>query len=149
MKTILLVDDEVQILEVLSEILTRFGYQVIPRPDARTALAVIQEGTTVHLVITDYRMPGMNGAEFITILRTLRPSIPVIMLTGFSSVELYLQSLSLGVFDHLNKPIKIHDLLRVVNAALEREVKSHPLALEDSMNQPDRTYSSDTTKLPG
>jgi len=136
MKTILLVDDEPQILEVLTEILTRFGYKVIPRPDARAALAVVQEGTEVHLVITDYRMPGMNGAELITVLRKLLPEVPVIMLTGFSSVELYLKSLSLGVFEHLNKPIKIQELRRIVKAALEREVKAHSCALDSSMKQP-------------
>ncbi len=147
MKTILLVDDEIQILEVLSEILTRFGYKVIARPDAQSALVVIQERTTVHLVITDYRMPGMNGAEFIAVLRELVPAVPIIMLTGFSSVELFLQSLRLGVFEHMNKPVKIKDLLRIVKAALERDEQS--CAAEEGTHQPGRIYSSDTTKLPG
>jgi DNA-binding NtrC family response regulator len=147
MKTILLVDDEVQILEVLTEILTRFGYKVISRLDARSALSVIHAGTTIDLVITDYRMPGMNGAELIISLRKLVPAVPVIMLTGFSSVELYLQSLSLGAYEHLNKPIKIKDLLRVVKAALARD--EQPPAAEERMNHTGLTYSSDTTKLPG
>ena len=61
MKTLLLVDDEVEILNSLGEILSRFGYKVITMPDAKSALSVIHGKTPVDLVITDYRMPGMDG----------------------------------------------------------------------------------------
>ncbi len=96
-----------------------FGYRVIPKPDAESALSIIQEGITVDLVVTDYRMPGMNGHEFLFALKKVLPSVPVIMLTGHSSVETYLKSLSLGVFEHLNKPVETKELGRIVEAALE------------------------------
>jgi DNA-binding NtrC family response regulator len=120
MKTILLVDDEVHMLDLVGETLSTFGYTVIAKTDAESALSVIQEGTDIDLVITDYRMPGMNGVEFLTILRKTLPSVPVIMLTGFSSVETYLKSLSLGAFEYLNKPYKEKELQTIVRCALQR-----------------------------
>jgi DNA-binding NtrC family response regulator len=118
MKTILLVDDELEILKSLGETLTRFGYQVIAKQAAQEALTSVKDGANVDLVITDYRMPGMDGLEFLNALRQMDPSVPVIMLTAYGAVESYLKSLSLGVFEYVNKPIKAKDLGRIVQAAI-------------------------------
>jgi DNA-binding NtrC family response regulator len=118
MKTILLVDDELDILKSLGEILTRFGYLVIARQAAQDALDSVKDGAHIDLVITDYRMPGMDGLEFLNALRQMDSSVPVIMLTAYGAVESYLKSLSLGVFEYINKPIKAKDLGRVVQAAI-------------------------------
>jgi len=117
-KTILLVDDELEILKSLGEILTRFGYQVIAKQAAQEALASVKDGANIDLVITDYRMPGMDGLEFLNALRQMDPSVPVIMLTAYGAVESYLKSLSLGVFEYVNKPIKAKELGRIVQAAI-------------------------------
>jgi DNA-binding NtrC family response regulator len=118
MKIILLVDDELEILKSLGEILTRFGYQVIARQSAQEALASVKDGAKIDLVITDYRMPGMDGLEFLNALRQMDPSVPVIMLTAYGAVESYLKSLSLGVYEYVNKPIKAKELGRIVQAAI-------------------------------
>lgn len=120
MKTILLVDDDRDILSYLEDTLTTFGYQVIPKLDAVSALAVIREGTRVDLVVTDYRMPGMDGHEFFTALKQAVPTMPVIILTGHGSVETYLKSLSLGLYDYVSKPVEPKELERIVKAALRR-----------------------------
>ncbi len=127
MKTILLVDDGLHMLEIVGETLITFGYKVIPRPDAESALSVIRDGTDIDLVITEYWMPGMNGVEFLTILRRALPSVPVIMLTKYSSVEIYLKSLSLGAFEYLNKPIKEKELYYIVRSALQRSAANNVL----------------------
>jgi DNA-binding NtrC family response regulator len=119
MKTLLLVDDELDNLRSLGEILNRFGFQVIAKPDAQSALTTIREGASVDLVITDYRMPGMDGMEFLILLKRSLPTVPVVVLTAYGAVETYLKSLSLGVFEYVNKPVKAKELGRIVKAALE------------------------------
>ena len=118
-KTILLVDDETDIRSVYTELLGDLGCRVLSEPDGRSALAFIKQGAGIDLVITDYMMPGMNGLKFIKSLRAMRPSVPVIMITGFTSIENYLKSKSLGVFEYVEKPIRLEEFRRVVTAALE------------------------------
>ncbi len=120
MKTILLVDDERSISDVLEEILNSLGYQVIATTGAESAMSVIREGTHIDLVLTDYRLPGMNGLEFIAVLKKVLPSVPVIILTSYGSVEVYLKSLSLGVFEYLNKPVEVKELEHTLKLAFER-----------------------------
>jgi DNA-binding NtrC family response regulator len=118
MKTILLVDDEPEIRTILVEFLQKSGYKVIPKPDAESALSVINEKRRVDLVITDFRMPGMDGPEFIDALKKTSPSLPVIMLTAFGSVASYIQCRSKGVFEYVNKPVRAGEFRRIVQAAL-------------------------------
>ncbi len=119
MKTLLVVDNELENLRSLGEVLNRFGFKVIAKPDPQSALTTIREGASVDLVITEYRMPGMDGLEFLVLLKRILPSVPVVMLTAYGAVESYLKSLSLGVFEYVNKPVKAKELGRIVKAALE------------------------------
>ena len=119
MKTLLVVDDELENLRCLGEVLNRFGFKVIVKPDAQLALSTIREGVSVDLVITEHRMPDMDGLEFLALLKRILPAVPVVMLTAYGAVESYLKSLSLGVFEYVNKPVKAKELGRIVKAALE------------------------------
>jgi DNA-binding NtrC family response regulator len=69
-------------------------------------------------------MPGMDGLEFLILLKQILPTVPVVMLTAYGAVETYLKSLSLGVFEYVNKPVKAKELGRIVNAALESSDES-------------------------
>jgi DNA-binding NtrC family response regulator len=129
MKTILLVDDEHIVLDALGQILHHFGYKVISRSDAESALAVIRERNNIDLILTDYRLSGMKGVEFISALKKTLPSTPVIILTGDCSVEVYIKALSLGVFECLYKPVSMKDLDRVLKSAFERSAAGSALPI--------------------
>jgi two-component system, response regulator, stage 0 sporulation protein F len=119
MKTVLVVDDETDIRNAYAEALGELGCRVLSKPDGPSALASVKQGADIDLVITDYKMPDMNGLNFVKSLRTMRPSVPVIMITGCMSLENCLQSRKLGVFEYVDKPIRIDEFKRVVTAALE------------------------------
>jgi DNA-binding NtrC family response regulator len=120
-KTVLLVDDEQENLRAYEEILVDLGYHVFVQPDSDSALALLHDGVSVDLIVTDYRMPGKNGLEFVTLLRQMRPSVPVIMITAYGNIETYLNSFSLGVFEYVNKPIHKEEFERIVRKALHDE----------------------------
>ncbi len=117
-KTILVVDDEPENRRIYSEILSDLGYRVIDEPDGASALSDIRRGEKIDLVITDYNMPGMNGLELVATLRNILPSIPVLMLTAYTSIENFIQSLNLGVFEYINKPVGTSEFIRIVRMAL-------------------------------
>ncbi len=118
-KTILIVDDEPENRHIYAEILNDMGYRTIEAPDGEYALLKVREGNEIDLVIADYRMPKMNGLQFIESLRSILPAVPMIMVTAFANVESYLQSFSLGVFEYMNKPFSKAEFMRIVKAALD------------------------------
>jgi len=71
-------------------------------------------------------MPVMDGLEFLSALRLMDATVPVIVLTAYGAVESYLKSLSLGVFDYINKPIKAKELGRIVQAAIDSSERNDP-----------------------
>jgi two-component system response regulator (stage 0 sporulation protein F) len=123
MKTIMVVDDEATSLAYMESILSRSGYRVIAESNAASALARIRNGCAVDLVITDYRMPDMDGLELLNELRIVS-RVPLIMVTGYGDIESYLKAINLGAFEYLNKPIGARELDRIVRTALQLEQAS-------------------------
>ncbi|MFA5073271.1 MAG: response regulator [Nitrospirota bacterium] len=119
MKTILLVDGEQAHAECIATVLRSFGYAVITKQDAQSALSVLHEGPETDLVITDYAIAGMDGLEFLAAIKKLAPLMPTIILTAHDSIETYLKALSLGAVEYLNKPVHPADLGRVIRTALQ------------------------------
>jgi DNA-binding NtrC family response regulator len=117
MKNVLLIDDDLNHLAVLAVELLDAGYQVITEIDADSAAAVLRENVGIDLIIIDYQMPGLDALPFITMLRALRPKVPVIVLARDGNVDMYLKVMSLGVFEYMNKPVRVDQLRRVVEAA--------------------------------
>ena len=121
-QTILFVDDDDAHLKHLTEVLRMTGYSVASFHDAPAALLSIREDVGFDLVITDFRMPGMNGLEFIEALRPLRPDVPVIMLTAQGDIDSYFKAFQLGIFEYINKPVDNGELLRIIKVALSRGI---------------------------
>lgn len=125
-KTILVVDDDPENVNNYSEILVDLGYRVIARGDVDAALTLLKSDTSVDLAITDYRMPGKTGLDFIVAMRQLRLSLPVIMITAYGNIETYLHSISLGAFEYVNKPVKKKEFELIVQHALNKNSLKKP-----------------------
>jgi two-component system, OmpR family, phosphate regulon response regulator PhoB len=118
---IVLIDDDAIIRMLGSGLLRSAGYEVDVHPDGEPALASIQAGTPVDLVITDWMMPKVGGAEVLRALRAspATKSIPVIVLTGSLDAPLSDALTEAGASACLGKPIKRVELIETVQALLE------------------------------
>ena len=117
--TILIVDDDKENLRALSLMIDTLGYCPRTFDNARAALDEIRYGLQPGLVISDYRMPDMDGLQFVEALRAIGNTAPVILLTAHGTIDTYFRSFSLGVFDFVNKPVRDVELKRIIMTALE------------------------------
>jgi two-component system, OmpR family, response regulator CpxR len=113
---VLLVDDEPELLQALSERLQLRGFEVSVVLSGEEALRVVGR-TEPDLMVLDLRMPGIDGMEVLRRTRRHHPHIQVIMLTGHGSEKDRDAALSLGVFEYLQKPVDIGELVEVLNRA--------------------------------
>jgi DNA-binding NtrC family response regulator len=122
----LVVDDEVNIRNALVTMLEKKGYQVRGVGTAEEALEQL-EAAPVELVITDLRMPGIGGMEFLHRLKDTWPDTEVVVMTAYGSIDTAVEAMRYGAYDYLTKPIDRERFPVVVDKALER----HALALEN------------------
>lgn len=113
-KRILVVDDEENARMALSKILTHDGYEVSSAKNGLDALNFLRS-KEVELIITDLNMPEMDGLMFLRELNRSHPASNVIMITAYGEVESYLEAMTLGAFEYINKPVKYDDLKKVIN----------------------------------
>ncbi len=121
---IFLVDDDDGSRNAMGRALDRVGYQIVPYPSAEEALEDMREGKHVDMVVSDVRMPGMDGYEFLRHVRAERPELPFILVTAFADVEDAVSALQEGADDYLTKPVRMQELRQRVQLHLERRVLS-------------------------
>ena len=126
-ETILLVEDEKNLRRVTAEILRRQGYRVLEGTDAGEAMPVIdQYRGTIHLLLADLIMPGMNGRELANLLLGKHPAMKVLLMSGYADHEL-LQGIQGGkwapVFHYIQKPFSLEGLALKVRKILDRRIK--------------------------
>jgi DNA-binding NtrC family response regulator len=120
---ILIVDDQPLVLDVLRDILSSGPYRVVAAGSAEKALQLLK-GQSVDIVISDERMPGMQGSEFLTIVRNTYPDVVRIILTGYASVESAMRAVNESeIFRLLTKPVNRDVLLKAVEDALASKAK--------------------------
>jgi DNA-binding NtrC family response regulator len=124
--TVLVVDDDVEMRELIHDVLKARGHQITTAGSGQEALALLAQ-TDFDVVLTDLRMKGMEGTELLTEIKRLYPDIGVILMTAFGSVETAVEAMKHGASDYLTKPVKSDEIVRVVEravreAALRREV---------------------------
>ncbi len=118
MATILWVDDDAAVGLILDDTLRRAGHKPVGARHVGEALHVL-ERSAVDLVISDYRMPGITGLEFLTMLQREGHDVPVIMLTGHASIEHAVMAIKAGAVDYITKPVRPQQLELAVDQALE------------------------------
>jgi two-component system, NtrC family, response regulator AtoC len=116
-QTILIADDEARLLDVLSGVLEGLGYRAMTATSGAAALLLL-EREAIDLVLTDLRMPGMNGQELLTEVRRRHPTMPVVIMTAYSSVRDAVQAIRDGAFDYIGKPIEQDELATTLTNAL-------------------------------
>jgi len=117
-KTILLIDDDESLRRVIEYHLRDEGYRVLTAADGRTGLEQFQ-AEPVDLVLTDIRMPEMDGMELLTRLKAMQPELPVVVLTAHGTIDSAVEAMKLGAFDYLTKPFSRDQLKGAVRKALE------------------------------
>ena len=120
MSKILIVDDEPVIRSTLREILEYEKYEIEEAADAKKALEMLEK-QEFKVVLSDIKMPGMNGIEFLDELQKKENDTPVIMITGHGDVDTAVEALKKGAFDFIQKPLDLNRLLISVRNAFERE----------------------------
>ena len=117
--TVLVVDDDQDHNRALARIFERAGYRVSTAEDGQTALTILTE-RTYALVITDLKMPHMNGLDLLRSIRAKSPDMPVVILTAFGEWETYIDAMDCGCVDYLTKPVRRDDILLAVRKAFAR-----------------------------
>ncbi len=118
MNTILVVDDEPNYLIVISELLKEESYEVLTAQSGEDGLKIVEE-TDLDLVLTDMRMPGMGGLEFLKAIKKYNKDLPVIMITAFGEVEKAVVAMKAGAYNYLAKPFNNEELLVNIRKAIE------------------------------
>ena len=138
--SILIVEDEQVLRESLASLLESEGYEVVTAANGREGYDLILS-RPVDIVLTDVRMPEMDGMSLLRHLRQVAPETPVIMLTAFGSVETAVDAMKAGAVDYLIKPVQFDEvLLRIerakegVDRARERRVMTDQLAAENTFH---------------
>jgi two-component system response regulator HydG len=117
---VVLVDDDDGSRAAMATGLRRVGYEVDDFDAGEPALAAFEADESADVLITDVRMPGMDGYELVRRVRVLRPEIAVLMVTAFGDVDGAVQALQGGADDYLTKPLNLVELRKRVELQLER-----------------------------
>ena len=118
MNRILVVDDEINMQVVLRAMLKKEGYEVFTAPDGREALKVLADDD-IDVVITDLKMPNLDGMGLLERVAADYPAVPVIMITAHGTVATAVEALKKGAFDYVTKPFEQDELKNVVLKAIK------------------------------
>ncbi len=133
MSKILIVDDEQSMRDFLSIMLKKEGYEVAAADTAGAGLKAVQ-GEIFDLVISDVRMPGMDGIELLKAVKEISPETVVVMITAHATAETAVEAMKLGAYDYITKPFKVDEIKLVIQKALEkRNLRKENILLKREM----------------
>lgn len=117
MANILLVDDEPDVLRILSQLMLTAGHEVLAVQDGAAAIDKLQE-VDFDLMVSDMRMSPVHGMELLSAALRVKPEMPVIMLTAYSCDVTRRKALDMGAYAYLTKPFRVSEVLDVADRAL-------------------------------
>src|SRR6266852_2523796 len=126
MPTILIIEDEACMRRLLELDLGEAGFETLSAPDAETGLTLLNKGP-VNLVLTDLKLPGMSGLEFLQTVKHNHAALPVIVMTAYGSIETAVEAMKAGAADYVLKPFSLAEIRMVV----EKELASGRLREEN------------------
>ncbi|MBW1671658.1 MAG: response regulator [Deltaproteobacteria bacterium] len=140
MKTrVLIVDDEKEFVELVSQRLTMRDYDVTAAFSGEEALQTVKN-YNFDIVVLDVLMPGIDGIETLREIKRIKPLTEVILLTGHAAVDTAIEGMKLGAYDYLTKPCEISDLVTKLNKAhdrkAEQEERIRAAKVEDIVSSP-------------
>lgn len=122
---ILLIDDNEQFCDSLKILLSAKGFHVEKALNSSTAFEILKK-KKIHIILLDVRLGDESGPHILVNMRKYYPQIPVVMLTGFGTIESAVHSIKLGAFDYVQKPVKSSDLLEIIENALQKNSVQDP-----------------------
>ncbi|MDH5524645.1 MAG: sigma-54 dependent transcriptional regulator [Desulfobulbaceae bacterium] len=132
--SILVVDDDLAHRTMLRSLLSGWGYQVIEADDGQTAIDLVGQ-RPFDLILMDVRMVKVSGLEALAVIKKYNPSIPVIIITAYSSVESAVEAMKNGAYDYLTKPLDFDELRINLQRAMEhRQLKKENLQLRATLD---------------
>src|ERR671918_2633521 len=139
--SILVIDDEEIMREILEALLTRSGYTVRLAENAAEGLELART-TSFDAAVVDMMMPGMDGISALDELKKIDDDLPVLMITAFASVENAIVAMKRGAFDYITKPFKNDEVLVVVrNALAQRRLVAENRALRQNLQARSNRFS--------
>ncbi len=145
--TLLIIDDEQAQRESLAGFLAKKGYQIQQAAFAQEAIEIVQR-MPVDLLLTDLRMPGMDGRELLQKVKGINPEVEVIVMTAFGSLESAVAAMKEGALDFLTKPIDLQQLELIVAKAIERKQLLSENARLRELVQEQNTFQGIITSSP-
>lgn len=135
-ENILIVDDDIHILELLQRHLQSWKYHTYKAVSVKEAVAILRD-SPIDLLITDLKMPEINGLELVKFTSEHYPNIPTLVITGYPSTQGSLEAIKSGVIGYLTKPFTKEELSEAVNKALsQRKEKSKPIPIQSGKLKP-------------
>jgi CheY-like chemotaxis protein/glycine cleavage system H lipoate-binding protein len=123
---VLVVDDEQVVLDSIKKHLKKDAFDIHTALTAKIGLELLEEGN-MDIVLTDLMMPEIDGLEFMKEVKDRQPHTPVIMITGYATINTALQATELGAFDYIAKPFTKSELRAVLQRASDLVIKSEPV----------------------
>ena len=116
---ILVVDDDKEFAQTLAEHASDIGYSVKVAHDGHEGLEMFRSDA-FHVVLTDLKMPGMDGLELLHEIKRLEEKAVVVMITGYGSIEAAVKAIKMGAYDFITKPARLGEIEVVIDRALEK-----------------------------